>query len=186
MTVRQPDTSRRDSRAGWVTTDGWLLLAILCFVAGAITLIVTWYKISGLALVAEQLPYLASGGLGGLALVIAGAGCLSAGRSARIEARLIDLLSVATEPVSAATTDEIGPAGDAGNTAGDASDAAGDAATTDRIGPAAPDLDGDVLTVTGGTTYHRSGCRLIAGKQTGSVSLRNALASGLTACPVCH
>ena len=64
MTARQPDTPRRGGRAGWTAADGFLLLAVLCFVAGAITLIVTWYEISGLALIAEQLPYLASGGLG--------------------------------------------------------------------------------------------------------------------------
>ena len=78
MTARQPATPRPSGRAGWTAADGWLLVALLCFLAGTITLIVTWYKVSGLALIAEQLPYFASGGLGGLALVIAGAGCLSA------------------------------------------------------------------------------------------------------------
>lgn len=171
MTSHRPDAPRRGRRAGaagWTGADGWLLIAVLCFLAGAITLIVTWYKISGLALPAEQLPYLASGGLGGLALVIAGAGCLSAGRSARIEARLVELLSIATEPVP-------GPAGSAGP-ADPAQPAADD--RTDR--------EGTVLTVAGGTTYHRPGCRLIAGKETGALALGEATQQGLTPCPVCH
>ena len=162
MTPRRPETSRRDGRVGWTALDAWVLLAILCFVAGTIVLIVTWYKISGLALVAEQLPYLASGGFGGLALVIAGAGCLSAGRSARIEARLVDLLSIATEPVDATATTERNPSiADAG-------------------------ADGPVLTVPGGTTYHRRGCRLLSGKETSSLALDEAVDQGLTPCPVCH
>lgn len=162
MTSDPPHGPRRSSRAGWPAVDGWLLLAGLCFLAGAITLIVTWYKISGLALVAEQLPYLASGGLGGLALVIAGAGCLSAGRSARIEARLVDLLSIATEPVSAAGAERTAPAGSSAR------------------------VDGPVFTVTGGTTYHRPDCRLLRGKETSSLPLGEATAQGLTPCPVCH
>jgi hypothetical protein len=171
MTPRQPDTSRQDGRAGREAVDGWLLLASLCFLAGTVTLIVTWYKISGLALVAEQLPYFASGGLGGLALVIAGAGCLSAGRSARIESRLVDLLSIATEPVGAveATAEPLAAGPDS------AADTAADTAS-----------DAAVLTVTGGTTYHRRGCRLVQGKETGTMQLSQAIANGLTPCPVCH
>jgi hypothetical protein len=168
MTARQPDTSRRGSRAGWTAADGWLVLALLCFVAGAITLIVTWYKISGLALIAEQLPYLASGGLGGLALVIAGASCLSAGRSARIEARLVELLSIATEPVPGA--------GGANELASPPQSAAASDAGSDTT----------VTTVTGGTTYHRPNCRLVAGKETSTLPLSEATGQGLTPCPVCH
>jgi hypothetical protein len=168
MTARQPEAPRRGSRAGWTAADGWLLLALLCFVAGAITLIVTWYEISGLALIAEQLPYLASGGLGGLALVIAGAGCLSAGRSARIEARLVELLNIATEPVTGSAA---------------ATDPAGAPASAPTAGA---ESDSTVVTVTGGTTYHRPNCRLVAGKQTSTLPLSEATGQGLTPCPVCH
>jgi hypothetical protein len=179
MTPRQPDTSRQDGRAGRVAVDGWLLLASLCFLAGTVTLIVTWYKISGLALVAEKLPYFASGGLGGLALVIAGAGCLSAGRSARIEARLVDLLSIATEPVGAVgATAEPLPAGP---------DTAADTTADTASGTAADSAAGTaVLTGTGGTTYHRPGRRLVQGKETGTQQLGQAIANGLGPCPVCH
>ena len=170
MTARQPDVPQRAGRFGWTAADGWLLLAALCFVAGAITLIVTWYEISGLALLAEQLPYLASGGLGGLALVIAGTGCLSAGRSARIEARLVELLSIATEPVD----------GTAGST--DPRSAPEPTATATESDGTVP----TVITVPGGTTYHRSHCRLIAGKETNTLPLSEATERGLTPCPVCH
>jgi hypothetical protein len=168
MTARQPDTARRASGSGWTAADVWLLLAAVCFVAGAITLIVTWYEISGLALLAEQLPYLASGGLGGLALVIAGSSCLSAGRSARIEARLVELLSIATEPIG-------GP--------GNATDPG---FGLEPIATVAAEPEGEVLTVPGGTTYHRPHCRLIAGKEASTLPLREATEQGLTPCPVCH
>jgi hypothetical protein len=164
MSAHPPDARSRNGRAGWTAVDAWSLLALLFFLAGTVTLILTWYKIAGLALVAEQLPYLASGGFGGLALVIAGAGCLSAGRAARIEARLVDLLSIATEPVSTGS-----PSG-----------------LPDQAAGAGAKPDGPVLTITGGTTYHRPDCRLVAGKETSSLSLGEAIAQGLTPCPVCH
>jgi hypothetical protein len=48
------------------------VLAVLLIVAGVVMLIVGWFGISGTGLVAEQLPYLISAGLGGIALVALG------------------------------------------------------------------------------------------------------------------
>ncbi|MGQ0844019.1 MAG: hypothetical protein ACT4QF_07770 [Sporichthyaceae bacterium] len=44
-------------------------LAAVCVLAGAILLIVGWFHVSDTGFVAEQLPYLASEGLGGLFLL---------------------------------------------------------------------------------------------------------------------
>jgi predicted membrane metal-binding protein len=44
---------------------GWILAAL-----GALALFLGWYGVSGEALTAKQLPYLVSGGLTGIALVI--------------------------------------------------------------------------------------------------------------------
>ena len=54
-------------RANWDRVAGVVLV-----LAGVVLLIVGWFEISGTGLVAEQLPYLVSAGLGGLALITLG------------------------------------------------------------------------------------------------------------------
>src|SRR5437016_11041893 len=46
---------------------GWVLIG-----AGALTILIGYFGLSDRVLVAEQLPYLISGGIGGMALVIVG------------------------------------------------------------------------------------------------------------------
>ena len=73
-------------------------VAVVLVLAGVILLVVGWFEISGTGLVAEQLPYLISAGLGGVALITLGCTAwLSADlqdewrRMDGIEARLRDL-----------------------------------------------------------------------------------------------
>lgn len=54
----------RFARLQWDRT-----LAAICVLAGAILLIVGWFHVSDTGFVAEQLPYLASEGLGGVFLL---------------------------------------------------------------------------------------------------------------------
>lgn len=54
----------RFARLQWDRT-----LAAVCTLVGAILLIVGWFNVSDTGFVAEQLPYLASEGLGGLFLL---------------------------------------------------------------------------------------------------------------------
>lgn len=56
----------------WRQPAGWAALA-----AAALVLLAGWYGVQGNAVVAVQMPYLLSGGLGGLALVILGVFLLS-------------------------------------------------------------------------------------------------------------
>src|SRR5581483_1830142 len=75
---------------------GWGLGAI-----GILVIIVGWYGVSGQALVAKQLPYLISGGLGGVALVGIGAALIGTERlrqDARRIARLEEMVK-AQRPV---------------------------------------------------------------------------------------
>jgi hypothetical protein len=55
-------------RLQWDRTLAWVLVA-----AGAIALIVGWVGVSSTAYAAEQLPYIISGGLGGIFLLGVGA-----------------------------------------------------------------------------------------------------------------
>lgn len=70
---------------------GWLLIA-----AGAAALVVGWLGVSREVLVARQLPYVLSGGLGGVALVIVGA-VLVAGHDQR---RLADRLDAMDDRIA--------------------------------------------------------------------------------------
>lgn len=77
----------------WRTIAGWS--AVL---AGAVVLIGGWLGVSGETIVAKQLPYLISGGLGGLAFVGVGVGLLVAedlhqerARLGRLEAEVLEV-----------------------------------------------------------------------------------------------
>ncbi len=51
----------------------WLLAGIGLGALGVVAILIAWFGASGTAIVAEQIPYLISGGLLGLGLIIAGA-----------------------------------------------------------------------------------------------------------------
>lgn len=55
-------------RTQWDRVAAWVAVA-----AGGLALLVGWFGVSGSVLPAEQLPYILSGGLGGLALIAVGA-----------------------------------------------------------------------------------------------------------------
>ena len=84
---------------------GWLLAAL-----GALALFLGWYGVSGEALTAKQLPYLVSGGLTGIALVII-AGVVLATEDIRrqlsrvddLERKLDDLYGLFVEDLAAPT-----------------------------------------------------------------------------------
>lgn len=67
----------------WRQVLGWLLM-----VAGAFSVLVAWYGISGTVDPGEQMPYLASGGIGGAAAIAVGATLVVAGEHARDRAAL--------------------------------------------------------------------------------------------------
>ena len=62
---------------------GWILLAL-----GAMAIFLGWFGVSGQSLTAKQLPYLVSGGLTGLALIVVGAVFLATDNLRRQIARL--------------------------------------------------------------------------------------------------
>jgi hypothetical protein len=79
--------------AGWREKLGWLLI-----IAGGILILVGYIGVSGQDTEALQLPYLASGGIGGLAVIAVGAALLISAdvrldreRLGRIEGELLEL-----------------------------------------------------------------------------------------------
>jgi hypothetical protein len=159
---------------------GWILAGV-----GIVVIIVGWYGVSGEALVAKQLPYLISGGLGGVALVGIGAAMISAerrrqdtGRIERLEEMVGELRAVLLSHPDA-PTDRVGAAVSL--------DGAG---ASHRAGPstngAAPAPAGVVALPTG-TTYHSPGCQMVRGKDgVEAVTARGIEQRGLSACRVCE
>jgi hypothetical protein len=154
-----PMDSGREGHRRLFSATGWLGAVLV--VAGAASLIAGWWGISGEAVVALQMSYVASASIPGAAMVIAGAVLLSgesarrnAADSAQMIATLYDLLTAAS-PVAPET------------------------AVAD---------DGQTLVVVpGGNRYHRAGCALVEGKPgVTTVDATAVVGQGLQPCPVCN
>jgi hypothetical protein len=123
--------------------------------AGVLLLVLGWYGVSGESLTAKQLPYLVSGGLGGVALLVLAAALLTTQdvrrqleRLERVEAKVTTLYEL----------------------------------LVDELVPSALDAAG-LVHVAGGSTYHRPTCPLVAGKEAAPLTAADRLA--LTPCDVC-
>ncbi|KOG85147.1 hypothetical protein [Streptomyces varsoviensis] len=136
---------------------GWAALA-----GGAVLCAVGWYGISGERFAERQLPYLASCTVPGAALIVAGAVLLAFGDQGAAAERVAELhrLLVAAEPPETTEPSETeeDPAG---------------------VGAA----HGRLVTVPGGTMYHRADCPLAEGRT--GVGAPDAF-DGLSPCPVCE
>lgn len=138
-----------------------LWIGIGLAVAGLGLLWVGWYLAAGEAMVAAQVPYLASASLPGAALLAAGAVVVSgefAGRGDRSGAEMVaSLYDLLTEPAETAT--------------------AGRSSTAET---------GAVVAVPGGTSYHLPGCVLVESKPgVHPVDGAEVDRLGLVPCPVC-
>ncbi|MCU1623479.1 MAG: hypothetical protein JWL79_2324 [Frankiales bacterium] len=131
------------------------LLAWGLVAAGALLLLLGWYGVSGESLTAKQLPYLVSGGLGGIALIVVAASLLTTQDVHRQLARLEQVEQRVT------TMYEL---------------------LVEELVPAALDA-AELVRVAGGSTYHRPTCPLVVGKETSPLGPADRLA--LTPCDVC-
>jgi hypothetical protein len=156
----------------WISTAvrpwlGWILLA-----AGAILLLVGYLGVSREALPGKQIPYLVSGGIGGMFLAVLGAYFLGTQELRRDSGRL-DRLEAMVEELHGALLRRP-----------DAPDlTAGEAATNGREVPQTAARR--VVTVAGGELFHRAGCSMVAGKDTSEMTPGAARKQGLRPCPAC-
>jgi hypothetical protein len=138
-------------------------LGILLCVAGFVLIFVGWNGAAGVDRVPEQIPFLISGGIAGLALVVVGAALLVADRAradrVALQAALEELRGglggfAGAAPVSGAGVTE---------------------------GGGAPTV------LAASSSYHRDSCRLIEG-QSGlrPMTVEAAQAAGLEACRICN
>ena len=132
------------------------IAGLVLILGGGVVIFLGWWGMAGRDCSQCQLPYIVSGGLGGLAMVVTGSALLvmSGLRAERIkaEARTQELIQVMGRLGTALTVGE-------GST--------------------------DGLVLAGKSTYHRPECRLVKDKDLEKVSLQVASASGLAPCRVC-
>lgn len=142
---------------------GWLFIA-----AGALLILLGYFGVSRESLVAKQLPYLISGGIGGVLLAVIGAYFLGteelrkdSGRLERLERQVAELhAALLSRP-------------DAPNLDAPSSNGTGQAPTA-------------LVVVEAGEAVHRSTCQLTGGKTCTEVSVGDVQARGLRPCPVCE
>jgi hypothetical protein len=133
---------------------GWLLALL-----GALALFLGWYGVSGTAVPAKQVPYLISGGLTGVALVVLAAAFLATedvrrrfANLERVERKVDALYALLTEQ-----EDDVARARDA------------------------------LVAVDAGSSYHLPDCRLVTGKASARPLRAGDVASrGLTPCRLCN
>jgi len=140
----------------WNTFGG--KLGLLFCVAGFAAIWAGWNGAASYNDIRKQFPYLISGGIAGLALVVVGVGLMiiQSQRADRVqlEANLTELRSILDRMAG-------GPAA-----GGDGREPAG-------------------LVVAGPSAYHRPGCKLVAGRDLSTVTPEQATAAGLEPCRVC-
>jgi hypothetical protein len=165
----------------WVEDRVRPYVAWVLIVLGAVSIFLAWYGVSGQSITAKQLPYLVSGGLTGLALIIVAAALLTTdgfrrevGRLEGVERKVDDLYALLVEPDLA----------DSPEPAASEPDATIDAVPETAGGR--PDGSADFAALPDSTSFHRADCALVAGKADASpVEADAAAARGLRPCPVC-
>lgn len=141
---------------------GARVLALVLAFVGFAMIVLGWNGMAKASSADEQLPYLLSGGFGGMALIVLSVALLLVAQIRTERRKLMDVLEVMAVAV--------------GSTAPAKADV-----PTEPGNPVAPGL-----LVAGPSTYHRPECRLVQGKSgLDRLSAEAAKSSGLASCRVC-
>jgi hypothetical protein len=147
---------------------GWVLAAL-----GGLALLLGWYGVSGQALTAKQLPYLVSGGLTGIGLLIL-AGVFLATEDVRQQLGRLDEMERKLDALYTLFATDLAQPGPS----------AVSRPVADRSGERAT---GTVLALPAGSSYHRAGCALVANKAGAEAVDAAAITTrGLRPCRVCE
>jgi hypothetical protein len=149
-----------DIRA-FVRANARVLIAAGLLITGVVIVLLGWYGAANTNILTEQVPYLISGGLLGMALIIVAA---VVGSSASLERENRELRRDLTRLL-----------------------APGGLRSTPGLGsvPRGRSDDGRVVVVPGGRSYHATGCPIAEGKQGSEMSLDEATEAGFSACKLC-
>ena len=171
---------RRDWRAR-ITRPvvGWVLAAL-----GALFILLGYLGVANEALVAKQIPYLVSGGIGGMVLVAVGAFLLGTDdvrkqleKVEKLEAMVDDLHKTLLVPAGTHSTDSSLFTDDTGQFS---------TTSYEHSGNGAGSYGGrELVALPRGKSFHAAGCSMVAGKQAQSVDLSAIRSRGLRPCPLC-
>jgi hypothetical protein len=139
------------------------------WVAGLVLVFLGWNGAASWNSVAAQVPYLISGGLAGLCLVVIGAAVVIV-QNARADRTALQSTLLELQQALGRVADGGVPAGAAGGTS---------------VAPGSAGGAGEAV-VAGSSSFHRPSCRLVQG-QSGlrTVSISAATSEGLTPCRAC-
>jgi hypothetical protein len=158
----------------WVATAvrpwlGWILVGV-----GALMMLLGYLGVSREALPAKQIPYLVSGGIGGMFLAVLGAYFLGtqelrndSGRLDRLERMVEDLHQALLRRPDAPEVTRAAP-------------------SSGQNGAERPPAARKVAIVEGGELFHRPSCPLVEGKDRNDVTPATARKRGLRPCPACE
>ena len=145
---------------------GWILIGI-----GAILMLAGYFGVSREALPGKQIPYLVSGGIGGIFFAVVGAYFLGTQEMRRDSGRLDRLERMVDELHSALLTRPDAPQATNGTRAATAQE------------QAAPSRK--VVVVPGGQLFHRTDCSVAGGKKGTELTPAAARKRGMRPCPTC-
>jgi hypothetical protein len=148
---------------------GWILIGF-----GALLMLLGYLGVSREALPAKQIPYLVSGGIGGIFLAVLGAYFLGTQELRSDSGRLDRLETMVQELHQALLRRPDAPDLTALSGAVSANGSHPDAAPARRV-----------VVVEGGELFHRAGCALVEGKDITDVTPTAARKKGLRPCPAC-
>lgn len=165
------DDDQPDSRELWQWVAaalrpwiGWILIGF-----AALLMLLGYFGVSREAIPAKQIPYLVSGGIGGIFLAVLGAYFLGT-QEMRNDSGRLDRLEQMVEELHGALLqrpDAPAPRRENGEANG-------------SVTPARR-----VVIVAGGELFHRSGCSMVAGKDAQEMTPAAARKRGLRPCPAC-
>jgi hypothetical protein len=150
-----------DALRPWI---GWILVG-----AGALLMLLGYFGVSRESLPGKQIPYLVSGGIGGVFLAVLGAYFLGT-QEMRNDSGRLDRLEDMVEELHAALLQR--PDAPARNGSADVSER-----------PAGPARR--VVVVDGGELFHRLDCAMVTGKDADAMTPAAARKRGLRPCPAC-
>jgi len=164
----------RATRPVW----GWILVGL-----GFLVILIGYLGISREALVAKQLPYLISGGIGGIALVGFGAMLVGTEDLKRTQERIDHLEDLVADLHETLLSRPDAPALSSNGDAGGQQRSRG-AGTSTAAGAAA---EATLMALPGGRSYHRADCSMIEGKPGAKpVAASAARRQGLKPCRLCE
>lgn len=161
-TAAPPKPRSRGTRGEFVRENARALAAVALLGAGIVFVLLGWYGAANTNILTEQIPYLISGGLLGVALIIVAGFFASSAALERQNRELREDLRRAIGSMGSGRP-QFGAVG----------------------GTGAPSADGNVFVVNGGRSYHFAGCPIIEGKDSTAIAFGSAQKDGYAACKLC-